>query len=295
MPAKTAMQMPNLQMPTGYEEEQHKIALKRKLAQAMFEQGIAGGQRARSPWDALASIAEVGAGKLHDKRANKLEAEMAEKLKTDYGSRRASLMADINAGMAPQAVMQKYGADTLLSGDLEPIKDAYGAALKNREGIVNFGGRQMRAADTLGKFDPGKPNDQVLRDETTGNMFINPVRVAAGQVSQMIPADNASAQALMGVTFNPNSQQQGNAPANAAAGSMPLSGPVPAGGGMDLSRLTPEEKNILNSEMQRRAGLSPEAQNFTGGQGTVPPPTAMYQNKPAWQINGKWYDNPEGK
>lgn len=77
---------------------------------------------------------------------------------------------------------------------------------------------------------------------------------------------------------------------------MPQVGQPPAAGGMDLSRLKPEELQVLQQELGRRAGLNPQAQNFPQGNPLSPPPSKVGPDgKPYWSVGGKWYDNPEGR
>lgn len=291
MAAKTAMQMPNLQMPTGYEEEQRKIALRRKLAQMMFEQGM-GGDRARTPWDALAKIAQTGAGVLHEKRATKREGELGERIKTDFNNKRSQLLADIQAGTPPQALIQKYGADPMMASELEPYRDAFATSLKEREKIDRFGNTMGRAGDFIGKPIPGKPTDKVI--DVNGQWQVNPVAMTADLFSNPLPAGaevSGGTQAMP----NPYGSPQQPPPAPGAAAAMPPVGQSPSAGGMDLSRLSPEEKQILQQELARRAGLPPQAQNMPMGSPLTPPPSQVIEGKPYWSVGGKWYDNPEGR
>jgi hypothetical protein len=304
MAAKTAMQMPNLQMPTGYEEEQRKIALKRKLAQMMFEQGLGNGPRARSPWDALASIAQVWAGKSSEKDAGKIEARMNERLKGDFTQQRTQLQADINAGMSPQQILQKYGANTLLQGELEPFRDAFGTALKEREKLDRFGNTIGRQGDFVGKPIPGKPTDKVI--DVNGQWQVNPVAMTADLFSNPLPPGaevSGGMQSMANPYAGPTSQPPSGAPAP-----MPAVGNAPSAAGMDLSRLSPEERQILERELTRRAGVEGSDPSIPSGNPLDPglaskPPMGMpgisapkvIGGQQYWNINGKWYDNPEGR
>lgn len=302
MAAKTAMQMPNLQMPTGYEEQQRKIALRRKLAQMMFEQGM-GGDRARTPWDALAKIAQTGAGVLHEKRATKKEGQLGEQIKADFNTKRQALLADVQAGVPPQQLMAKYGADPMLGGELEPFRDAYASGLKNREDLVQSGMGFTSKGDVMsGRAQlQSKPTDKVL---SVGDQWMaNPVAVSADLASNPLPP-GAEVTGLTNSMPNPYANQQPPVSPSGAVGAGPSAGSQPAGG-LDLSRLSPEEKQILQNELARRAGGGasiPSGNPLDPGLASKPPmgmpgvaPPKTIGGKQYWNINGKWYDNPEGR
>ncbi len=285
MAAKT-MQMPNLQIPTGYEKDQQKIALKRKLAQAMLERGLAPNRGAISPLETLGSLAQAFVGKRMDKKAGNMEADLQERIKGDYAAARQGFQTDANGGaMDAKSLVQKYGGNPMLSADLEPYKDAFASSLRNREEIKQIGNSYGRVGDYEGKEIPGKPTDKVI--SVNNEWKVNPVAMTADLFSNPLPP-GAEVSGGMNSMANPYAQgaPQASQPPMQAGGAPPAAN----GGGLDLSKLSPEEKQVLAQELSRRGqpGVPP-------AQGLTPPPHKTIGNQQYWSVGGKWFDNPEGR
>lgn len=290
-----SMQMPKMQYPTGYEGEQRRIEMRRRLAQAMLEKGLSGGDT-RSWTQALAQVAQTYAGKRMEKKATDREADMYERMRADIATKMADFQAARNSGATNQDLVDRFGADPMLQDAIDPHRDAVVSAMKNQEELVENGGRFVRKGDFVGpngKDLAGKPTDLVIAKD--GQWQVNPVAVTARLLSNPQPA-GSTAHDLTGQMPNPYSTGGGQSSAGPAGGAMPSGGQSPSVGGMDLSKLNPEEQAILQQEIQRRAGLSPEARNMPQGNPLTPPPSQVGPDgKPYWSIGGKWYDNPEGR
>lgn len=293
MAARNTMQMPNIQYPSGYEDEQRKIAMKRKLAQMMYEKGLNPGQMTH-PLQALASVFQTWVGKGMDKKANHLEADMNEHIKADLADKLARLQTMRSSGASNEQIMDAFQGDPLMGDIVKPYGDAFASGLKGKEELFDSGGGQgfQRKGDFVGKplpFDPNKP----VMIGPDGQPTVNPVRATAAMAAQglvsPVPGDQP------GMITPVYSMQTGGAQPP-AGGSMPAAGQSPSGAGMDFSKFSPEEMGVLKQEIGRRAGLDPQAQNFPQGNPLSPPPSKVGPDgKPYWSVNGKWYDNPEGR
>lgn len=265
-----------LMIPTGYEGLQQTAAQKRKLADAMLASGMQGpGPNATSWTQLLGSLAQTWAGKSMQNDATKLDAELADKIRSDYSQRLAGFNADAKTLDEGQMV-EKYQGDSLLADALDPYKDAFAARLKDRGEIVKDGMYWKRKGDIKpGDLQANDMNSPVIYGPD-GKAVLNPLKITASVASQGFPVTNP-------VTSMADPRVSGGASGQAD----PLQG------------LTPEERDILMKELQRRAGGGAPETNAPMAPSlpvmTKPPHAVTPDGKPVWIINGKYYDNPEGK
>lgn len=290
--------MPNIEpkftLPTGYESEQLKAERKRKIAQALLERGLTVNPNMQSWTQILGQLATAYAGKRLDRRADDIDAGVRDRMTQDYRKQFEDFQNDISLDGDPAAIVKKYGTSPFLTDEVRPYRDAIAAHLKERENIVKFGGQMRRVGDIpTGEREPGSPNDAVIRD-ANGNWVVNPVRTTAALAAQGLPLDTSGRPGIYSMP-DPTGARQPVAP-------MP-GGSSAVGGedGLDLSLLSPEEKSIIQNELQRRAGGGGvQTQTDTripmgSPLSSSKPPAGVANGKPYWIINGIPYDNPEGK
>lgn len=196
-----------IQIPTGYEQLQREAASKRRIADAMLGQGLGARQNMNSWAQLFGQLGSAYFGKRADKKATELEGQMQSRLRQDYTDARGGLLADVQAGMAPDKLVEKYGANPLLKDDLAPYADAMATILREREKRINFGGRAgVRQGDVEGLYE-NDPNKPVHVDPSTGMMQLNPMALQAAAVTSgaRVPDEFPATAALPG--FQPQSQQ----------------------------------------------------------------------------------------
>lgn len=288
--------MPKLVIPTGYESQERDIENRRKLAQLMLEKGLS--QQNMTSWaQPLAEMAQIYAGKRMDSKASKAQDALDTKIKGDYTAQLGALNADVNSGMPVKDLVQKYAGSSLVSDALKPYTDAYGESLKEGEGHTTFGSQWRRkGAIPEGSVDP---NSMVIPGPNN-TIAVNPVRATAALAAQYPPENSSPGNMTYSMPAPGIAQPSGG---GAGPGGAP---PAPAAGGnsIDVSALTPEEKQILTTELQRRAGPA-NGGNFTvqndmhtpfgSPVDAVKPPSGVVNGKPYWIVNGVPYDNSEGK
>lgn len=254
-------------IPTGYEQQQLAAASKRKLADAMLQQGLAPDPNMVSWTQMLGHLAQAWAGKSMQNDADKLDADVRSKILSDYNARRTGFLADSRT-MDPQQLVEKYGNDPMLQNDLKPYEDAFAAGLKQNNELTSFGGRMVRKGDVVGQYanDPNK----MIFVEPDGQTRLNPVAVTAAAVSSgnIVPTKGYAYEGRM-PGANPNL--------------------------VDTTGLNDNERAIMLQELARRKGLSAEARAYQQTNPLNPPPSGVVNGKPYWEIQGKFYDNPEGK
>lgn len=305
-----------MSIPTGYESEQARILLKRKLAEALLSRGLSPQGGMRSPLEALGSMAQVFAGKRMESKADKLEGGLTQKMLGDYQAEHDAFQADVASGMSPADLVKKWSGarHPFIADEIKPYADAYGEALKNREGIVEGGGGFVRKGDYM-EGTPGKPARALPNDPNkpvwtqrgpNGELLASPnpayaLSRAMGQpgaidFSKGVP--NFFAVPGSGPAAAPTPGLPPSAPAMGASTSLaPSAGAAPnaAAPNIDLSLLNPMERQVIEREIARRKGITPEARNLPLGNPLKPPPSGIANGKPYWMVNGVPYDNPEGR
>jgi hypothetical protein len=294
--------MPKLVIPTGYEDEQVKAERKRRMAEMLYKQGL-NNQNISSWTQVLGDLAQTYAGKRNEDKADKLDQQYRHELLDAYTAARTGLEADRKSGTAPADLVAKYGGNPLLADDptLKAETGAFEADLKP----TNFGGRMVRTGDVMNQYEPSKPTDSVIRNPD-GSWKENPVVTSSAlhrqgygmgdPVAQMPDPYAKVAGAMVPQVMPPQGAPMSPPP-------MPAAQPNPEAG-VDLSVLSPEEKQILQNEIMRR-------KNGGGAGGAYQPPNpntpmgnpltaqrapaGVVNGKPYWLINGMPYDNPEGK
>lgn len=285
--------MGKVTIPTGWEADQRKAAARRKLAERLLAQAL-GPQGGMTSWtQPLAQMANAFAGNMLDRRADKMDADVASKMRETYASSIGNLQKDVAAGMDLPQVVQKYGADPLMQDMVKPYVDALGKRISEKENVVKVGGAQGygRVGDFMGKPLPNDPNDPVVIG-SDGSWKVNDVRRQA---------------ALEAQGYSPNGQGFPTVRSMPDPAMAPPAGGAPAtgGDGLDLSLLNPEERGILQNELTRRAGgqgapisatMNPDPNTPMGSPlGARRRPAGQVNGKPYWIIDGVPYDNPEGK
>lgn len=121
-------------IPTGYEGLQSSVRRKRQIGEALMQQGLAGpGSNVRSWAQVLGSLAQTWAGKSIQKDADKEEASIAEKIKADVAAANQGFEADVQAGLAPELLVQKHGGNPWLKERLDPYEKALTTGLSNKQ------------------------------------------------------------------------------------------------------------------------------------------------------------------
>lgn len=169
-----------LVIPNNYTSQQADIARRKKLADAMLQQGLATDPNMRSWAQVLGKLAQTWVGKSMDKDADKSEAALNATILQDYGNRRTAFQTDAQT-MTPQQLVEKYGNDPMLANELKPYQEAFGTGLKQGQELTQFGGRMVRKGDVVGQYD-NDPNKMVFVGPD-GQTSLNPVAVTAAGIS----------------------------------------------------------------------------------------------------------------
>lgn len=121
-------------IPTGYEGLEQGVQRKRRIADALMQQGLAGpGAGARSWAQLLGSLAQTWAGKSIQKDADKEEQEINAKRQAEVQEAITSFKTDLASGATPGRIMQKYSGNPWTKELLKPYEDAMAADLKNKQ------------------------------------------------------------------------------------------------------------------------------------------------------------------
>jgi hypothetical protein len=279
-----------LSIPTGYESAELKAEQKRKLAQLMLEKGLNPSGNMQSWLQVLGSLSSTFAGTRLNKKADELDADTRTRMLADYTKASDSFNADAKA-LTPDDMVTKYDKNPWLQDDLKPYQDAIGEGLKEKEKIVSTPTSYERQGDLLGK-PKWDPNASVIPTGTPGEYGPNRARVAEAMAAQGFGVGGNT------TIRDPNAPNSMTGP-GAAANGAPT---APAPGGIDLSLLSPQEKQIMQDELARRAAVksgafSPPHPNVPMGNPLTAQraPAGVVNGKPYWMINGQPYDNPEGR
>lgn len=211
MAARTAMQMPKLNMPTGYESEQRKIEAKRRIAQAMLAQGIAPDKI--SHWSqVLAKLAQTWVGKSEDKKATRMEGEMYERMSGDYSGKISKYQEMVARGASNREIADAFLNDPMMADIIKPHTEAYASGLKNAEDLFDSGGAQgfQRKGDYVGRPTPVDPNKPVMLGPNN-EMMVNPVRATAAMAAQGLVSPQPDQPGMVTPTYSmpmPGAQPQ---------------------------------------------------------------------------------------
>jgi hypothetical protein len=141
-------------IPTGYEGLQQGVARKRKIADALMQQGLEGpGSGARSWAQLLGSMAQAWAGKSIQKDADKAEAEVNQKIQAAMLDARQKFDAARTAGTSQEDLYGLARSSPFLSDEASMLGDVIEAKLK--------GGNEWEAP-IKGVGPDGKPITQTF-------------------------------------------------------------------------------------------------------------------------------------
>lgn len=286
--------MPKFVLPTGYESEQLKAERKRKIAQALIERGLQTNPNMQSWAQVLGQLGTAFAGKMVDRKADKIDADTRTRMLSDYGTRTA-VFDKLTSGDHPDlgAIVRAGQDDPFLQDRVAPYVEALKKRITEPENIVHTPTGYRRQGDVLNQPE-FNPNAMMVPTGNPGEYGVNAARVTAALAAQpnttITGAQTTIRDPSMSAPPPPQRLPTGEAP-------QPLSPNT-----MDIGALSPEERSILQHELQRRAGGGNyQLQNDThipmGSPITaIKPPAGVAKNgKPYWIINGVPYDNPEGR
>lgn len=171
---------PKLTIPTGYESEQRAIERRRKIAEALLQQGLQSNPNMTSPWQAIAQVANAFVGRRMEKKADQRSDALSGKIKGDFDAATTEFNNDA-AMLQPSQLVAKYRNNPMMAENLKPYEAALQRALTEREALTTFNGKMQRQGDVVGQYDQGKPTDMIRRD-ATGNEFLNPMAVDAAAI-----------------------------------------------------------------------------------------------------------------
>lgn len=186
-------------IPTGYEGLQNSVSRKRKIADALMSQGLAGpGAGARSWAQLLGSLAQTWAGKSIQKDADKEEAGIQEKIQADVAAAQAAFRERVTQpGVTPQQIVTEFGSNRWLTNELEPYKKAMSTGLSNEQEYA--APTEMQNADgTFSTVQINKaggarqmPGGFALppKIENVNGVFVAPQRMKPGTIAPQ-PADD---------------------------------------------------------------------------------------------------------
>lgn len=256
-----AVAKPTLVIPSGFEQQQNAAALKHKLATAMLEQGLKSRNDYTSWAQVLGQLSQAWAGKSLEKDAGKADAATNAAILQAYQAKRAAFQDAVNKGMDPKLVVQQFGNDPMLAEDVKP----YAAAMQ--------AGMTRQAENFAGK--PFDPNSAVIEDGK-GGFAVNPLKVTATRAGGGFDTTGfPTSMQMPGRGTPPPAMSSAEDPRARLAAAM-----------ADGTALLPKDTSIPFGNP-----LDPNL-----AQQSVPPPTHFTKDgRPAWYINGQFYDNPEGR
>lgn len=291
-------------LPTGYESEQRRADQKRALAKVMLERGLASNPNMQSWTQVLAQLGSAFVGSRLNKKADKLDDDVYAKEIADYTKRNADFDTATGGGATvdPADIIKQFSTDPMLQDRVKPYVDALAHRLSQQENIVKTPTTYARQGDLVGKqnFDP---NASVIPDGQ-GGFKINPLRTTAALEAQGYGFHEGDPmQTTMG---DPTQGQVLPSMPPQYARPTPAPGDQPLPGALDTGLLSPDERNIMASELTRRAGhVSSGGQYALQNDTSIPmgspitarkPPAGITTDgRPYWMVNGVAYDNPEGR
>lgn len=294
-----AVAKPTLSIPTGFETQQQQIASKRKIADAMLAQGLAPDDNMTNWAQVFGHWAQAWAGKSMQRDTDKATGDLNSQILEAYTGKRAAFNEDAKT-MTPGQLREKYGNDPFLTEDLKPYDEAFTSGLKNKQELVKDGSVwRMKGDIQSGQAVTPDYNDAVIPDGN-GNLTVNPVKVTASVAAQGLPINGYPMSMPMPKPGVPgNYSGLTSAMMNPGAGAQPpAAAPMSAAQGNPLLQKVFTTKLISPEEMQQvQASLGPNGNGALSGlmQQYGIKIGKQIDGKNYYQINGQWYDNPEGK
>lgn len=256
-----AVAKPTLIIPTGFEKQQNAAALKHKLAETMLKQGLQSRNDYTSWAQVLGQLSQAWAGKSLEGEAGKADADTNAAILQAYQAKRQAFQDAVNKGLDPKTVVQQFGGDAMLADDVKPYVAAMSAGLSRQ--AENYAGK------------PFDPNSAVIEDGQ-GGFAVNPLKVTATRAGGGFDTTGFPTRMAMPGQGAPPPAMSSADPRERLAAAM-ANGTVPPPADTSIPNGNPLDPNL---------GQSP----------TTPPPTHMTKDgRPAWYINGQFYDNPEGR
>lgn len=271
-------------IPTGYESEQQKIALRRKLAQALLERGFNPPGNMISPLQLIGALAQSAAGARLEGKAGEDEASLGKRIREDYTSHLSKFHQAEASGMSDADLIQNFGSDPLLEDDVKAHRDAVATGLKSRAELVQT---------ASGGY---KPKGQITpQNNVDATKMVVPTFSPTGEVSgyrQNPIAIGAAAAARNLVPSGPISMPQSMSVSDLTGGGGASAPPASSPNSIDISRLNPEERMILTKEINRRGSLPQSSELPIGNPLTPPPDGVTSTGKQFWIINGQPSETP---
>ena len=167
-----------LTLPTGYEAEQRRLMRKQEIANALMKVGMETNPNMTSWAQVLGQLGNAVAGRISDRKAQKMEDSLDSRMLNDYQTQHSSFEADAKT-LSPDELVAKYSDKPWLQEDLDPYQKAIAKRLSERERIVTTPTGYGRAGDQLGKITiDGTKNIIPDIDPATGQQIgwkVNPV------------------------------------------------------------------------------------------------------------------------
>lgn len=260
MPVKA----PSIVIPTGYEEQRRAAERKRKIAEALLSKGL-GAQGPMQSWtQVLAQVANAGVGSMLDRKADKLDSATDAAISKDYADRVAKFReATKDPNVDPKSIVDQFGSDQFLQDLVKPYQEGMATGIKERQNIVKAGDTYSKIGDLEGKPLPNDPNALVIKGPHGWQPNMVRIIASAAAGGNLEDPNQAAGFSMQ----DPMVQQPVQTPGMPAQPAQPAGQPT---GDIDLSRLTPEERGILQRELQRRAQGTGAPQGIPSGNPTDP-------------------------
>lgn len=250
---------PTLVIPTGFESQQREIERKRAIAKAILEQGMATDTSMTSPLQVLGKFAQTWAGSSMGRDAEKKATGLDQEILTSYLGKQTEFQNDVKT-MPPEQIVAKWQKDPMMSEQIKPFVETMTAKMKQDQTLVRNGPQWSRMGGLEGTMIPSGPGDDIIVEN--GQAKINPLKLTRDMAAQGFPMGGTDPTAIQ----NPVT-------------SMPW--PM-AGGGQ--------------GQGQPPAPMAPpRGPGATEGMGSPQGNVKIIGGQPYYNINGKWYDNPEGR
>jgi len=286
-------------IPTGYEADQAKIATRQALAKTMLEQGLSQ-EPMVSPLQVLGHWAQTWAGKSLQDDSVKDQTNLNYRVR-DQQNAEIDQLNDPNIPLDQKVIWALK--HPLVGEAAKPFIEAFTSRLKNREGYV-AGDPYHRTHGQIpsGQYVPPNPATSDLVLSQDGNYLVpNYLLIGAKAASQglpvAVPGPEGQSQDLYPRSM-PVPQMPGTAGLASAMGQARGMAPVADNPAPQILQSASTSKLISPEDAQRVASsLGPNGQaafeNWRKQNGIQI--GKQVNGQTYYQVNGAWYDNPEGR
>jgi len=256
--------------PTGFEAQTAEALMRQKLAETMLGQALTQHDDYKSWLQPVAQIFQAWAGKSMEKDATKQQADILAQQTAAYRDSQAELAKDLQGGMSSTELWSKYGSNPLLEEDLKPVVAGITRQQQQNNTWMMDGPYHVRGSDLQsGQMKaPDYQSDTLVPDEAGQNLVLNGPAIAGKVAAQGLPLADEKGTPLY-----------------------QTSRPLPS---YDSIRQAMQSQLAPQGSQQILEGARQEGRAIRGAT-TAAPIYDHATGRTYYNINGRIFDNPEGK